>query len=188
MPHQNFASANTSYTNPLRSSRVLRYTLAAGVLALASGCAPLTSVQPGTPMDAVVSKYGKPAVVCAQPDGSKRAVWTAQPAGEAAWATKILADRTVTGFEQVLNKSHLEQVQPGIWTADQVRCEFGPPAMVEAFGGSRGRGPSWGYHFMEAGGFYGLIWIDFDTDGRTVRKVSTQIDPDRDPTMMGGRR
>lgn len=170
----------------LRGKRLLRYVFAGTALALAGGCAQITSVQPGTPMDAVVSKYGKPAVVCTQPDGSKRAVWTAQPAGEAAWATKVLADRTVTGFEQVLNKSHLELVQPGVWTADQVRCEFGPPAMVEAFG--RSRGPSWGYHFMEAGGFYGLMWIDFEADGRIVRKVSTQIDPDRDPSMMGGRR
>lgn len=173
---------------PLRGRRLLRYVLAGSALALAGGCAQITSVQPGTPMDAVVSKYGKPAVVCAQPDGSKRAVWTAQPAGEAAWATKVLADRTVTGFEQVLNKGHLAMVQPGVWTADQVRCEFGPPAMVEAFGSSRNRGPSWGYHFMEAGGFYGLMWIDFESDGRIVRKVSTEIDPDRDPSMMGGRR
>ena len=188
MTQQSFVRPVASSTSPRQSSRVLLYTMAAGVLALASGCAPLTSVPPGTPMDAVVSKYGKPAVVCAQPDGSKRAVWTAQPAGDAAWATKILADRTVTGFEQVLNQSHLAKVQPGIWTADQVRCEFGPPGKVEVFGGSQGRGPSWGYHFMEAGGFYGLMWIDFDTDGRTVRKVSTEIDPERDPTMMGGRR
>ena len=188
MPENVFAPVVAHPPSPLRSSRVLRGAMAAGVLALASGCAPLTSVPPGTPIEAVISKYGRPAVVCAQPDGSKRAVWTAEPAGESAWATKLLVDRTVTGFEQVLNKSHLELVQPGVWTSDQVRCEFGPPAMVEAFGGSRGRGPAWGYHFMEAGGFYGLMWIDFEPDGRIVRKVSTEIDPDRDPSMTGGRR
>ena len=188
MTKQGLVNAVTSSASRLRSSRVPKYMMAASLLALAAGCAPLTSVQPGTPMDAVVSKYGKPAIVCAQADGSKRAVWTAQPAGEAAWATKLLANRTVTGFEQVLNQSHLNQVQPGSWTAEQVRCEFGPPAMVEEFRGSRGRGPSWGYHFMEAGGFFGLMWIDFDADGRIVRKVSTEIDPDRDPSMMGGRR
>ena len=188
MPKQVFARVLANSPGTLRSSRVLRGTMAASLLALAGGCAQITSVQPGTPMDVVVSKYGKPAVICAQPDGSKRAVWTAEPAGESAWATKILADRTVTGFEQVLNKSHLALVQPGVWTTDQVRCEFGPPAMVESFGGQRGHGPSWGYHFMEAGGFYGLMWIDFELDLRTVRKVSTEIDPDRDPSMMGGRR
>jgi len=32
------------------------------------------------------------------------------------------------------------------------------------------------------------MWIDFELDLRTVRKVSTEIDPDRDPSMMGGRR
>ena len=186
MPKQIFARVDANSPGTLRSSRLLRGTLAASLLALAGGCAQLTSVQPGTPMNVVVSKYGRPAVVCAQPDGSKRAVWTAEPAGESAWATKVLADRTVSGFEQVLNKSHLELVQPGVWTADQVRCEFGPPAMVESFGATRNRGPSWGYHFMEAGGFYGLMWIDFDNDGRLVRKVSTEIDPSRDPSMAGG--
>lgn len=186
--------AKQGFVNPValtgggRSSHIVRPAIVAGVLALMAGCAPLTSVQPGTPMDNVVSKYGKPAVVCAQPDGSKRAVWTSQPAGETAYATKVLADRTVTGFEQVLSKAHLSKVQPGVWTADQVRCEFGPPAMTEAFGGSRGRGPTWAYHFMEAGGFYGLMYIDFEADGKTVRKVGTEIDPDRDPSMMGGRR
>ena len=56
MPKQVFARVLANSPGTLRSSRVLRGTLAASLLALAGGCAQITSVKPGTPMDVVVSK------------------------------------------------------------------------------------------------------------------------------------
>lgn len=167
--------------------RAAHMLLAAGLastLCLA-GCAPITSVPPGTPIGDVVNKYGKPAVSCDQQDGSKRLVWTSQPAGESAWATELTADKRISGFQQVLDNQHFGVVSAGSWTAEMVRCEFGPPASVETFSRGRDKGTIWSYHYQTPSGLFKLLNIHFGPDGKTVSRVDTNIDPARDPSMFG---
>ena len=185
------APAMTTQTRPTPANpdaSTMRALLVAALLSgtfLLTGCAPITSVQPGTPAKDVVSKYGKPKVVCPQSDGSTRLVWTSQPAGEAAWATKMTIDKRVSGFQQVLNNAHFDVLNSGTWTAEMVRCEFGPPAEVESYPSGRNRGTVWSYHYMSPSGLFKLFNVNFGEDGQTVRSFDTDVDPERDPSMFG---
>ncbi len=154
-------------------------------LALLSGCAQVTSVKPGTPVRDVLTKYGKPAVSCILKDGSKRVVYTAQPSGEQAWASAITPEGKIVGFEQVLTDAQFSVLGTGNWTADAVRCQFGPPAEVETLGSGNNQRTVWSYHYMQNQSYYGLMNINFDVDTHKMINFQAMTDPTRDPTVRG---
>jgi hypothetical protein len=152
---------------------------------LLSGCAQVNTVQPGTPAKDMIAKFGKPAVSCILKDGSKRIVYTSQPAGEQAWASAVTPDGKVAGFVQVLTDDQFSVLGSGTWTADAVRCQFGPPAEVETLGWGDNQRTVWSYHYMQNPTYYALMNISFDVDTHKVIRFGSEVDPTRDPTVAG---
>jgi hypothetical protein len=158
-----------------------------GLLVLA-GCAQVSSVQPGTPVADVVRKFGRPVVTCAQPDGSRRMVWTEQPQGETAFALIVGADKRVGSPEQLLDDNHFSILGNGeAWTAEKIRCQFGPPANITTVGWGQSKQWVWGYRYMQPANFAAMLYIYMGQDGNTMTRYESLPDPDRNEEVMGGR-
>jgi len=149
------------------------------------GCAQVTTVKPGTPVKEVTSKFGKPAVSCKLKDGSQRVVYTSQPSGEQAWAASVSSNGTVGASEQVLTDSHFKALSSGQWSADRVRCEFGPAAEVESHDSSNDEKTVWTYHYLQDQSPY-VIDINFDPKTNIVVNYNEMPDPERNSSMIGG--
>ncbi len=158
-----------------------------GILVL-TGCAQVSSVQPGTPLSDVIRKFGRPVVTCDQADGSRRMVWTEQPQGETAFALTVGVDKRVGAPEQLLDDGHFSILGNGqVWTAERIRCQFGPPANVTAVGFGQSRQWVWGYRYMQPANFAAMMYIYMGQDGHTMTRYESLPDPDRNEEVMGGR-
>jgi len=184
MHHNNVSNQHGPAKPPVKQTRPIIVAAALLVAAL-SGCAQVSSVKPGTPVKDVISKFGKPAVSCILKDGTRRLVYTTQPAGEQAWATTLAPNGTVVGFEQVLTDSHFSVLSSGQWTVDRVRCEFGPAAEVETLGSGDNQRTVWSYRYMRDESDYMMMNISFDVDTNIVIRYSAMPDPGRDSSMVG---
>jgi hypothetical protein len=154
---------------------------------LLCGCAQVSSVQPGTPVADVIRKFGRPVVTCAQPDGSRRMVWTQQPEGETAFALTVGPDKLVGTPEQVLDDKHFSILSNGqAWTAEKVRCQFGPPANITGSGLDHSRQVIWGYRYMKPGSDAAMMYIYMGIDGTMMTHYISLPDPDRNEEVMGG--
>lgn len=153
-----------------------------------SGCAQVSSVQPGTPVADVIRKFGRPVVTCAQPDGSRRMVWTEQPQGETAFALVVGSDKRVSAPVQLLSDDHFSIMSNGqLWTAEKIRCEFGPPANITTSGFGQSKQVVWGYRYMQPANFAAMMYIYMGQDGNAMTKYVSMPDPDRNEEVMGGR-
>ncbi len=153
-----------------------------------SGCAQVSSVAPGTPIADVIRKFGRPVVSCEQADGSRRMVWTEQPQGETAFALVVGADKRVGSPEQLLDDNHFSILNNGeVWTAEKIRCQFGPPANVTATGFGQSKQWIWGYRYMQPANFAAMMYIYMGRDGHTMTRYESLPDPDRNEEVMGGR-
>jgi len=158
-----------------------------GILLLAS-CAQVSSVQPGTPVADVIRKFGRPVVTCAQTDGSRRMVWTEQPQGETAFALTVGTDKRVGTPEQLLSDNHFAVLNNGeVWTAEKIRCEFGPPANITTVGFGQSKQWVWGYRYMQPANFAAMMYIYMGQDGNAMTRYQSVPDPDRNEEVMGGR-
>lgn len=154
-----------------------------GLLALA-GCAQITSVPPGTSLATVEKEFGKPAVTCAGPNGTTRAIWSQMPDGEMAWATTVDARNHVGTFQQVLSPTVFEKLGQGTWTSSQVRCEFGPPATVHIFP-EKPNLSVWEYRFLNEENNYMIMYVYFETATNTVTRYSKGPDPEFNTLILG---
>jgi len=160
--------------------------MSAGVLVLA-GCAQVSSVQPGTSSEDVVSKFGRPDVTCSQADGSSRMIWTAQPQGETAFALVVGSDKRVVSSEQLLDDKHFAILNNGeVWTAEKIRCQFGPPARITTIDSGKSKQYVWYYRYMQVSNFAALMTINMGEDGKAMTNNYSVPDPDRNPVLMGG--
>jgi len=141
------------------------------------GCAPMTSVNPGTSLADVISKYGKPQVVCPIQDGANRMVWSQQPMGEYAWATTVSKDGKVGSFEQVLTDRGFQRLSNGTWTPTMVQCQFGPPANISQFGAGGGDQVVWEYRYKQDSEWFSLMYVYMGRDGSQVTRFSPGPDP-----------
>ncbi len=153
--------------------------------ALLAGCAGFSDVKSGTPLKQVTGKYGRPAVSCQQPDGSRRMVWTQQPDGESAWAMRVSTDGLVGAPEQVLTSAHFQVLASGVWTPEKMRCEFGPPATIRDEGIAEKKQWIWAYRFVQPGGFYALMYVYMGQDGNQMTQYNAAPDPERSEEAMG---
>ncbi len=169
-------------------NRPLRVGLGLGAVAasaLIMGCAGFSEIKAGTPLDQVIGAYGNPSVTCQQPDGTRRMVWTQQPAGETAWAVRVTADNKASAPEQVLTQKHFGVLESGVWTSEKIRCEFGPPAKISEGGFAEKKQTIWSYHFMQPGGFYAVMYVYMGKDGDQMTQFNAAPDPSRSPEAMG---
>ena len=105
---------------------------------------------------------------------------------DAATDVEVLSKETVfKGYFRIDRYRLRHRTFAGGWTAEMVRCEFGPPAEVESYPSGRNRGTVWSYHYMSPSGLFKLFNVNFGEDGQTVRSFDTDVDPERDPSMFG---
>jgi len=153
------------------------------LLALA-GCAQMTDIPPGTSLTDVEKEFGKPNVTCNGPNGTTRAVWSEMPEGEMVWATTVDAKNKVGTFTQIMSVKAFSVLSQGTWVSSQVRCEFGPPALVHVFP-ERPDQSVWEYRFLDESNSYMIMFIYFETATNTVLRFTPGPDPEFNVLIMG---
>ncbi|MGB6008623.1 hypothetical protein [Castellaniella sp.] len=163
-------------------SRMFRAGLAAGAGALLAGCANIAATPPGTPLTQVAAQFGAPTLQCTDRQGQARVVWSRQPFGQYAWGATVDAQGRVGPIQPILTDEHFQVLKQGVWTADQVRCEFGPPAIIDTAGLPDVRQIVWSYRYKQGGVWNSLMYVFMGRDGSQVTKFHPGPDPmyDRD--------
>ena len=147
------------------------------------------SMPPGTAFDDVITKFGAPTTTCKNADGTVRALWTQQPYGETASATRVGPDGKVGPFQQMLTDANFDRMNEGTWPLERVLCEFGPPEKVRRTGLGEKNEEVWSYRYMQSSTWYSLMYVYLGPDGKQV----THFHPGPDPLHTvwgegGGRR
>jgi len=156
----------------------------ASLIALA-GCGSMSKIPPGTPLQSVISQYGQPSVDCQNPDGSKRVVWTEEPAGEEAWAANVDASGGVSEFTQVLTAEQFTVLNQGSWDANRVNCHFGPPAKITTYPDNPNQ-LVWQYQYVGGGsGGFMLLYVNINKASNRVAGYSTGMNPALNPLISG---
>lgn len=169
-------------THPLRAS--IKILSLAGLITLA-GCGSMGKITPGTPLQSVVSQYGQPSVECNNPDGTKRVVWTEEPAGEQAWAANVDANGGVSAFTQVLTAEQFTVLNQGSWDTERVNCHFGPPAKIKTYPNNPNQFV-WQYQYIGSGtGGFMLLSIDINKASNRVAGYATGMNPELNPLIAG---
>lgn len=166
------------FINPIRMLSL------ASILVL-GGCGSMSQVTPGTPLAKVISQHGQPAVTCNNDDGTKRVVWTQEPAGEQAWAATVDAKGDVSAFTQVLTAEEFEVLNEGSWNAQRVNCHFGPPAKIKTYPNQPNQ-TVWLYQYTGAGtGGFMMLYVNINKTTNRVLGYSTGPNPQLNPLVMG---
>jgi len=150
-----------------------------------SGCTTLGDVAPGTPLAEVEERYGHPSYICPQADadananatndGTQRLIWSRQPNGQAAWAVTVTPDGRIRTIEAVLTDAAFQRLHAGM-TVEQLRCTFGPPAIIATLGRGETRRTIWSYRYREAGVWNSLMHVYLD-DHNQVERFHSGPDP-----------
>lgn len=159
------------------SARFRAIALAAGVGAALTGCANIASTPPNTPLAAVQGQFGAPTLDCTDRDGQRRVVWSSQPLGQQAWGGTVDAQDKIAKLRPLLTDEHFKVLSTGTWTQDEVRCEFGPPAIIDSVGLPSVRQLVWSYRYKENHVWNSLMYVFFGHDGVHVTKFHPGPDP-----------
>ncbi|WP_372700432.1 hypothetical protein [Castellaniella sp.] len=146
-----------------------------------AACANLTDIPPGTPLAQVVARFGPPTLQCTGRGGEPRVVWSQQPFGQYAWGATLDAQGNVQRIEPLLTDRHFSQLDDGQWTQAQVRCEFGPPAIVDTVGLPSNRQLVYSYRYRQDHVWNSLMFVFFDHDGTWVTRHHPGPDPLYEP-------
>jgi len=156
----------------------IRFAMAGAALAALSACTSMVQeILPGTPLATAEARYGRPNFGCTRPDGSRRVLWTQQPLGQYAWGTDLTADDRVVRLEEILTDEHFARLREGVWTADRVRCEFGPPATIRDVGLPSVREQVWAYRYRQDRVWNSLMFVYMGRDGDKVTRFHPGPDP-----------
>lgn len=158
--------------------------LAIAATAALAACANPTQVPPGSPLASVTSQLGQPNFACPMADGGQRVIWTQQPYGQYAWGANVRPDGRIDQVRPILTDAHFKLLATGTWTADQVRCEFGPPAEIDQVGLPSVREVVWSYRYKQSGVWNSLMFVYMGRDGQQV----TRFHPGPDPMFEADRR
>ncbi|OZI52667.1 hypothetical protein [Bordetella genomosp. 4] len=156
------------------ASRAVALTAALGAL---SACANLAQVPPGAPMAEVTSQFGRPNFECTRADGTHRVIWTTQPSGQYAWGTDLTADGRTEQIVPILTDPYFKQHLAQGMTAEQVQCEFGPPADISGVGLPSVRETVWAYRYKQSGVWNSLMYVYMGRDGNSVTRFHPGPDP-----------
>lgn len=153
-------------------------------LATLAGCADMAQrTPPGAPLAQVESQYGKPDFTCPLPNGGQRVIWTQQPLGQYAWGANVGADGKIDRIQRLLTNENFRQLSEGVWSAERVRCEYGPPAQIDTVGLPNVRQVVWSYRYRESDSWNSLMYVYMGRDGTQV----THHHPGPDPMYeLGG--
>ncbi len=167
---------------PLKAS--IKILSVAGFITLA-GCSSMSTIAPGTSLKSVISQYGQPSVNCQNPDGSRRVVWTQEPAGEEAWAANVDASGGVSEFSQVLVAEQFDVLNQGSWDTERLNCHFGPPSNIKTYPNQPNQ-VVWQYQYMGGGddGFM-MLYVNINKASNRVAGYSTGPNPELNPLLTG---
>lgn len=155
--------------------RRLHFALAASLLL--AGCANMVTIPPGTPLAQVEAQFGPPTLQCTNRDGEQRVIWSRQPMGQFAWGTNLNAAGEIQGIVPLLTDEHFQVLRQGTWTPSQVRCEFGPPAIIDSVGLPSVRQIVWSYRYLQDHVWNSLMFVYFGHDGSHVTRFHPGPDP-----------
>lgn len=157
---------------------------AAATLALV-GCANIAQTPPDTPLAQIESQFGVPTLRCTDRAGEARVIWSQQPLGQYAWGGNLDAQGRVKAIVPILTDEHFQVLKEGTWTPPQVRCEFGPPAIIDTVGLPSVRQIVWSYRYRQDHVWNSLMFVYFGHDGTHVTRFHPGPDPlyDRDRLM-----
>lgn len=161
----------------LKLSRFIRQILALALIAGLSSCANMADTTPGTPLADVQAQFGRPNFNCTLPDGAQRVIWTQQPFGQFAWGANVGADGHIDQVVALLTDQNFQQLADGVWPAERVRCEFGPPAQIREVGLPSVRQIVWSYRYRQDQVWNSLMHVYMGRDGHQV----THFHPGPDP-------
>lgn len=152
-----------------------------------TGCAQISSVQPGTPITEVMKQYGRPDISCASRDGGTRMIWTQQPDGETAYALHVSKQGTVSAPQQVLTEQNFRILSNGeVWTRERLHCEFGSPANITRDNWGDDQQWIWGYRYLRDQGDAEIMYVYLGNDGAQVTKYRSLPDQLMNPDIGGG--
>jgi len=170
-------------TNPAIARRLL-LPLALTTLAALAGCADMAAkVPPGAPLSQVEAEYGRPNFTCERTGpgpglaGGQRVIWTQQPLGQYAWGANVGPDGRIDRVERLLTDEHFKLLSDGDWPAERVRCEFGPPAIIDQVGLPSVRQVVWSYRYRENDVWNSLMYVYMGRDGDRVTRHHPGPDP-----------
>src|SRR5690625_94128 len=155
-----------------------RHRFLIGLLPLVLGaCANLSDVPQNTPLAEVEAQFGKPNFSCTTREGTPRVIWTMQPLGQYAWGSNVNDDNTVEEIIPLLTTKNFKKLDEGTWHADDVLCEYGPPALDEPVGLPSVRQQVWSYRYKENGAWNSLLHVYFERGSDKVTKYHSGPDP-----------
>ena len=160
--------------------------LIAAAVCLLAGCTTMTQLPPGTPLAQVEAEYGRANFSCPAENGAQRLIWTQQPMGQYAWGTHVGSDGITDRITSLLTDEHFNKLATGTWTAEHVRCEFGPPAEITTVGLPSSTQIVWSYRYRQAGAWNSLMHVYFGNDGESVTRFHPGPDPMYDRDVLWG--
>ena len=119
----------------------------------------------------VRAKWGEPAAVYTETDGSKTLEYPRQPAGQVNYMLAIGADGKLIAMRQVLKTANFSKIEPG-WDKAQVRRLLGLPAKTMRY--ALKNEEIWDWRFAETSESK-LFSVTFDADGR-VKSTAIAVD------------
>ena len=120
----------------------------------------------------VRAKWGQPAAVYNEPDGSVTLEYPRQPAGQVNYMLAIGADGKLVAMRQVLKPANFAKIEPG-WDQSQVRRLLGMPAKTQRY--ELKQEEVWDWRFAD-NAENKQFSVTFDTSGR-VTATATTMDP-----------
>ena len=159
--------------------RPYRLRTAAVLLAiLLAGCADMAArTPPGSPLSQVTAQYGNPNFGCPLPSGGTRVIWTQQPLGQYAWGANVGPDGRIDRIQRLLTDEHFRVLSEGYWPPERVRCEFGPPAIIDEVGLPSVRQVVWSYRYREDDSWNSLMYVYMGRNGDHVTRHHPGPDP-----------
>lgn len=142
---------------------------------LLAGCANFAGVAPGTPAAQLEPRFGAPAAVWKNADGSETWEYPRGPLGLETYMITIGPDRAVREVRQVLDDEYVFKVHPGM-TRDEVRRLLGRPGEAASF--DRRDEEVWSWRYQDTASRFMILHVVFDRSAGTVR-TSFRIEEDK---------
>jgi len=170
-----------TFIRAARKRRAAAWFAAIAVAAALLGCdvQKIAELEVGVTTEADVrAKWGEPAAVYTEPDGSKTLEYPRQPAGQVNYMLAIGADGKLVAMRQVLKPANFAKVETG-WDKAQVRRLLGRPAKTQVY--ELKHEEVWDWRFSD-NAENKQFSVTFDGSGR-VTATGTTVDPKE----MGGK-
>ncbi len=145
------------------------------LFALFAGCDQqrIAELEEGVSTEADVrARFGEPAAVYPEDDGSRTFEYPRQPEGQSNYMITIGPDGKMSALRQVLKQADFETIRPGLDKAE-VRRRLGRPAATQVF--ALKNQEVWDWRYLEDQQPR-VFSVTFDMDGRVLSTASA-VDP-----------